>query len=55
MTSTRSYRDARSDNEVRNEIMKGMGKQFDYNFAAIMLRLMDEDRVGKAEDGTPYY
>ena len=47
MSSTRSYRNARSQEEVRDEIVKGMGRQFDERFAAILLRLMDE---GLAEE-----
>ena len=47
MTSTRSYRNALDVQKVRNEIAKGLGTQFDYQFAAIMLRLIDE---GTAEE-----
>ena len=41
MTSTRSYRDALARKKVRDEIANGLGKQFDYDYAAIMLRLID--------------
>jgi hypothetical protein len=41
MTSTRSYRDALERQRVRDEIENGMGEQFDPEFAAIMLRLID--------------
>ena len=41
MTSTRSYRDALERQRVRDEIANGMGTQFDYEYAAIMLRLID--------------
>jgi HD-GYP domain-containing protein (c-di-GMP phosphodiesterase class II) len=41
MTSTRSYRDALVRQKVRDEIESGMGKQFDSEFASIMLRLID--------------
>ncbi len=41
MTSTRSYRDALARKKVRDEIASGLGKQFDYDYAAIMLRLID--------------
>lgn len=47
MTSTRSYRDALARQRVRDEIANGMGKQFDYNFAAIMLRMIDEGIADK--------
>lgn len=50
MTSSRSYRGALSMGTVRDEILKGMGKQFDYKFAAIMLRMIDEGRVDTLMD-----
>ena len=43
MTSTRSYRNALSKQDVINEFVKGMGKQFDERFAKIMLKLIDEN------------
>ncbi len=43
MTSKRSYRDALPQDVVREEIRKGAGSQFDPVYAAIMLKLMDED------------
>ena len=45
MTSTRSYRDALPKDRVRNEILNGMGKQFDIRFAAILLQMIDDDTV----------
>ena len=45
MTSTRSYRGALSKEDVRNEILNGMGKQFDIKFAAILLEMIDKDTV----------
>ena len=48
MTSTRSYRDALSKEEVRNELEGGMGKQFDERFAKIMLKLMEKDSINNA-------
>ncbi len=42
MTSTRSYRDALERQRVRDEIANGLGRQFDYEYAAIMLRLIDD-------------
>ncbi len=44
MTSKRSYRDVLSQEYVRNEIEKGRGTQFDPEFAAIMLGMIDEDK-----------
>jgi HD-GYP domain-containing protein (c-di-GMP phosphodiesterase class II) len=43
MTSTRSYRDALPMTKVREEIVNGMGKQFDPEFAKIMLHLTGKD------------
>ena len=45
MTSSRSYRDALNKEEVRNEILKGMGRQFDIKYAAILLSLIDDGTV----------
>ena len=47
MTSTRSYRDALPQQVVRDEIVAGLGTQFDYVFAAIMLRMLDDGRVAQ--------
>ncbi|MCR5268170.1 MAG: HD domain-containing protein, partial [Lachnospiraceae bacterium] len=43
MTSKRSYRDTIPQQEVREELVKGMETQFDPNFARIMLHLIDLD------------
>ena len=43
MTSKRSYRDPIPQQKVREEIVKGMGYQFDPAFAKIMLHLIDLD------------
>lgn len=43
MTSKRSYREPISQQKVREEIVKGMGYQFDPTFAKIMLYLIDMD------------
>lgn len=43
MTSQRSYRDIRPQHLVREEIVKGMGSQFDPQYARIMLHYMDLD------------
>ena len=44
MTSNRSYRNAIPQHIVREEIVKGMGTQFDPKFAKIMIHLIDLDR-----------
>lgn len=44
MTSNRSYRGTLSQNYVRTEIEKGIGTQFDPEYAKIMLKLIDEDK-----------
>ncbi len=57
MTSNRSYRGILPQEAVRREIEKGSGNQFDPQYAAIMLRLIDEDasyrmcETGMAENG----
>lgn len=43
MTSRRSYRDVMKQPEVRAEIEKGSGTQFDPVFVGILLQMMDED------------
>ncbi len=43
MTSKRSYRDPLPRQEVREEIVKGSGTQFDPKFARIMIHLIDMD------------
>ncbi|MBR5419785.1 MAG: response regulator [Lachnospiraceae bacterium] len=43
MTSNRSYRNIMSQAEVRAEIERCSGSQFDPRFADIMLRMIDED------------
>ena len=43
MTSKRSYRDPLPQQIVREELVKGMGTQFDPEYAKIMLRLIDRD------------
>lgn len=44
MSSDRSYRSALPQAVVRSEIEKGMGTQFDPQFARIMLTMIDEDK-----------
>ena len=41
MTSVRSYRNPLEKDQVREELTRGMGTQFDPRFAAVMLRIMD--------------
>ena len=43
MTSSRSYRDIMPQEKVREEIEKGIGTQFDPQFAKVMLQMIDED------------
>ena len=43
MTSRRSYREALSQDAVREQIEQGRGSQFDPRFADVMLKLMEED------------
>ncbi|MBO4846157.1 MAG: HD domain-containing protein [Lachnospiraceae bacterium] len=43
MTSKRSYRDPLSQDKVREELVKGIGNQFDPQFAKLMLHLIDID------------
>ena len=55
MTSKRSYRDPLSQDKVREEIVKGMGTQFDPEFAKIMLHMIDLDteyRLKEQEKGS---
>ncbi len=54
MTSKRSYRDPIPQDQVREELVKGMGSQFDPQFAKIMLHLIDLDieyRMQERESG----
>lgn len=44
MTSNRSYRGTLSQQVVRSEIEKGIGTQFDPQYAKIMLDMIDEDK-----------
>ena len=50
MTSNRSYRGTLSQNYVRTEIEKGIGTQFDPEYAKIMLKLIDEDKNYKMRE-----
>jgi len=45
MTSKRSYRDMIPQMYVREELVKGMGTQFDSEYARIMLHLLDKDEA----------
>ncbi len=58
MTSKRSYRDPIPQDKVREEIVKGMGTQFDPEFAQIMLHMIDLDteyRMKELADGMDLY
>ena len=50
MTSTRSYRDALSKEKVRTEFANEMGRQFDYKYDAIILKLMDSGKLDALYD-----
>lgn len=43
MSSRRSYRDVLPQTQVRSEVLKGKGTQFDPVFAEIMISMIDED------------
>jgi len=47
MTSSRSYRKPLPQDKVREEIVKGIGTQFDPEYAKIMLQLIDNDKEYK--------
>lgn len=44
MTSKRSYRNSLPQDKVREELVKGLGKQFDPVFGQIMIDILDEDK-----------
>ena len=50
MTSNRSYREPMSQEKVREQIVGGMGTQFDAKIAQIMLDMMDEDKDYKLSE-----
>ena len=52
MTSKRSYRDPLAQDQVREEIVKGMGTQFDPEFAKIMLHMIDLDTEYRMQEQT---
>ena len=55
MTSKRSYREPIPQQRVREELVKGMGTQFDPRFAKAMIHLIDLDteyRMKELENGT---
>ena len=45
MSSNRSYRDKLSQKSTRDELMKGIGTQFDPRFAEILVRMIDNGDV----------
>ena len=54
MTSKRSYRDPLPQEKAREELIKGVGAQFDPKFAKIMLHLIDMDveyRLKEQDEG----
>lgn len=44
MASKRSYREALPQKKIREELVRGIGKQFDPLFAQIMINIIDEDK-----------
>ena len=59
MTSKRSYRDPIPQDKVREELVKGIGTQFDPKYAQIMLNLVDQDTdymmKEREEGGDPHF
>ena len=53
MASNRSYRSAIPQHIVREEFVKGIGKQFDPQFAKIMIRLIDLDTEYDMREKSP--
>ncbi len=51
MTSKRSYRDPLPQQKVREEIYKGIGTQFDPEFARTMIKLIDLDSAFIMQEG----
>lgn len=57
MSSKRSYRDPIPQQKVREELVKGIGTQFDPEYARIMLHLIDEDleyEMSEREESSEY-
>lgn len=52
MASNRSYRRALPQEKVREEIVKGMGTQFDPEVASIVLQMIDNDPEYKLKENT---
>lgn len=52
MASNRSYRRALPQEKVREEIVKGMGTQFDPAVASIVLQMIDDDPEYKLKENT---
>lgn len=50
MTSKRSYRDIIPQMKVREELEKGLGTQFDPEYAKIMIKLLDQDKEYKMRE-----
>jgi response regulator RpfG family c-di-GMP phosphodiesterase/signal transduction histidine kinase len=50
MTSNRAYRSIMPQNQVRTEIIRGMGTQFDPEIASIMLLMIENDKDYKMRD-----
>ena len=50
MSSTRSYRSRLSQEQIKEELIKGKGTKFDPKFADIMLSIIEEDKEYKLRD-----
>lgn len=51
MTSKRSYRDPLPQQKVREELFKGVGTQFDPEFARLMISFIDQDTSYTMQEG----
>lgn len=50
MSSTRSYRDKLTQVRTRQELIDGVGKQFDPGFARILLHILDTENTSESDD-----
>lgn len=55
MTSNRSYRTPLAQQKVREELVKGIGTQFDPVFAEAMIHILDQDTEYKLKDDVHKY
>lgn len=50
MTSRKRYRDAKPEFVAREAFVKGAGIEFDPEFAGIMVKIIDEESIGRSHD-----